>query len=402
MSDHRQGVPIPARPGPGRRLARVVITLAFLAIGGPALAVEGPALHWQKREGRDVVEVSGIPATTLQHLADWKPEDARWKALLRVALSEDGSAPAPARPSMLGEARVEGDQIRFRPRFPLEPGLTYVAVFDPEGLPGLDAEKRLVAAITLKAPELGPLATVDRIDPTADVLPENVLRFYLHFSRPMSQGHAYDHVQLLNDQGQPIDLPFLEIAEELWDRSGRRLTLLIDPGRIKSGLKPREVAGPVFESGHSYTLIVDRDWPDADGRPLREPARKSFRIGPPDESQPRPDSWTIHPPTSGSRDPLRIDLREPLDRPLAERLIWIEDNRGEPIAGDASLDKAGTGYQFRPSKPWRSGPYTIRVGSVLEDLAGNSIARPFEVDLFEVDRPSDRGKTVVRTFTIGP
>ena len=72
--------------------------------------------------------------------------------------------------------------------------------------------------------------------PSSATLPENQLRFYLHFSAPMSRGEVYQHLQLLDQDGKPIVLPFLEIGEELWDTTGQRLTLLIDPGRIKRGL----------------------------------------------------------------------------------------------------------------------------------------------------------------------
>ena len=34
---------------------------------------------------------------------------------------------------------------------------------------------------------------------------------------------------------EAIELPFLEIDEELWDPAMMRLTLFIDPGRIKRG-----------------------------------------------------------------------------------------------------------------------------------------------------------------------
>ncbi len=401
MPDPSSGVPTPARPGSGRRLARIV-ALVFVGIGASVPASEGPSLRWRKHDGLDLVEISGLPASTLERLANSKPDDAQWKATLRVGVSEDGMPPSADRPAMLGEYRVEEGSIRFLPRFPLEPGLTYVAVFDPSRLPGLERGQRLIAPITLEVRDLGPLTTLTRIDPTADVLPENVLRFYVHFSRPMSQGEAYEHVGLLDSENRPIDLAFLEIAEELWDRSGTRLTLLIDPGRIKTGLKPRQEAGPVFEVGHSYTLVVDRDWPDADGRPLKDSYRKPFRIGPPDNRQPVPDAWKIHPPAAGSRDPLTMALDGPLDRPLAERLIQVEDAQGDVVLGQAALDEPGTGYRFRPDGPWKSGNYTIRVGKSLEDLAGNSVERPFEVDLFQVDRPADRGQTVVRRFSISP
>src|SRR5205823_5383949 len=103
----------------------------------------------------------------------------------------------------------------------------------------------------------GPPAAVAQVYPTADELPENLLKFYLHFTGPMRRGEAYDHLRLLDAQGKVVERSFLELGEELWDGSGRRFTLVIDPGRIKRGLKPREDLGPVLEAGKSYTLVID-------------------------------------------------------------------------------------------------------------------------------------------------
>ena len=224
---------------------------------------------------------------------------ARWNALLRVVV-RPGAGPASDRRSMLGSYRVEDGLVRFRPRFPLERGLTYEAVFDPSKLPGAgdrtpDAPP-IVAPLTLEAPSNVATTSLVRVDPAVATLPENLLKFYLTFSAPMSRGQAYDRVHLLDASGKAIDFPFLELGEELWDPSGTRLTLLFDPGRIKTGLKPREEAGPALEAGKSYTLVVDEAWPDAQGRPLLRGIRKPFRVGPADHTSPDPASWTIRAP----------------------------------------------------------------------------------------------------------
>ena len=38
---------------------------------------------------------------------------------------------------------------------------------------------------------------------------------------------------------------------------------------------------------------------------------------------------------------------------------------------------------FVPRESWRRGTYALHVESTIEDLAGNNIGKPFEVDLFE-------------------
>ena len=111
-------------------------------------------------------------------------------------------------------------------------------------------------------------ARLVQVYPTSDRLPENQLKFYVHFSAPMSRGDSYRYIHLLESENGEVDLPFLELGEELWSQDGTRLTVFFDPGRIKRGLKPREEVGPSLEEGKSYTLRIDADWPDAPSDPL--------------------------------------------------------------------------------------------------------------------------------------
>src|SRR5260370_1316673 len=88
----------------------------------------------------------------------------------------------------------------------------------------------------------GPTIPVDR---TGERWPENDLKFYIHFSAPMSRGDSYKRIKLPDEKGKALDMPFLELDQDLWDSAAQRLTVFCDPGRIKRGLKPREEFGPV-------------------------------------------------------------------------------------------------------------------------------------------------------------
>ena len=48
------------------------------------------------------------------------------------------------------------------------------------------------------------------------------------------------------------------------------------------------------------------------------------------------------------------------------------------------------------------GSYQLRIRSTLEDLAGNGIDKPFEVDLFEQVRSRVDSKVLSREFTVSP
>ena len=66
---------------------------------------------------------------------------------------------------------------------------------------------------------------VEKVSGLPDRVPENALRFYLHFSRPMTRGEGLKHVHLANKDGDPVEDAFLDLAEELWSADGKRLTL---------------------------------------------------------------------------------------------------------------------------------------------------------------------------------
>ncbi len=292
----------------------------------------------------------------------------------------DGASPLPP---LLGTASRQGDMLLFRPRFGLEPGLRYRAVY---------SEPKLVAPLIevfgIDAAPAWPATVVERIDPSADALPENLLKLYLNFSAPMSRGEAYRRIRLLDDSGRKVELPFLEIDQELWDRESRRLTLLFDPGRVKRDLLPHDEVGTPLRAGATYTLVIDREWPDAHGNALARETRKPFRVGPPDHDPPKTSAWRLAPPKSGTRDPLSVTFPEPLDRALLEHVLEVFDASGARVHGATSIDANETRWRLTPRDPWKAGDYTLRVATILEDLAGNSLLRPFEVDVFE--RVEDR------------
>jgi hypothetical protein len=338
--------------------------------------------------------VLGLSRELQGDIANMNPE-AR-ASLLEVFAGESHDAPP-----MLGEVSLVDGLLQFEPRYPLRPGVRYRVVFHRSRIPGTDPT----------APDVEEDFEVDRpggrlptfviaIYPTADKLPENQLKFYIHFSAPMSRGEAYRRIHLLDVSGKEVDAPFLELGEELWDPDMRRFTLLFDPGRIKRGLKPREEVGPVLEEGKSYTLVVDRDWLNAESQPLEAEARKSFAALPPDDAPLNTQAWKIEAPRAGTSDPLVVRFDEPLDHSLLERMLWITGSTGEKLAGTVHTDEHETRWSFTPETPWKPGEYQLVADTRLEDLAGNSIGRAFDVDLVEPVQKRIETKTVAIRFTV--
>ncbi len=303
---------------------------------------------------------------------------AEGRKAFAVYVEGAGGSVSAGQPPILGSYRIEGGALVFEPRFPLEPGMRYRAVLRPAG-----PVEPLVKVFEIPEEGPGPPTFVEHIYPSASRLPENQLKFYLHFSAAMSRVEAYRHVHLLDSDGKRIDLPFLELDQELWDRAGRRLTVFFDPGRVKRGLLPREEAGVPIEAGESYTLVVDRAWPDAKRRPLEQDYKKPFTVAPADREPPSLETWKLAPPAAGTVAALTVTFPEPLDHALLLQLVRVVTPARLPVAGRVRVDREETRWRFTPSRPWEAGRYDLEVGTVLEDLAGNTLDRPFEVDVFE-------------------
>jgi len=328
-------------------------------------------------------EVLNLKGADLDKLAKASLTQEQWQGLFSVYVNAKSPAPPGDRPAVLGSYQVDSKALRFVPKYPLAAGLSYRAVFNPAKLPDHAAsETAVVSALALaKAPPAAD-TVIQQVYPTADRLPENQLKFYIHFSAAMSCGESYRNIHLLDAAGKEVDLPFLELAEELWDPEGKRFTLFFDPGRIKRGLKPREEVGPALEEGKSYTLVIDSQWQDAQGSPLKESFRKAFSVSAPDDRQPDVNTWKIQPALAGSSQPLVILFPKPMDHALLQRTIALLDASGQKVAGTIAVGKEEKSWQFKPQKPWQAGKYVLSVDSTLEDLAGNSLAHPFEVDEF--------------------
>jgi hypothetical protein len=341
-------------------------------------AVTKPTIHLASDKGDAArFEVHNLPADLLARIAGDDAEQREKLLVVSVATAENQEATP-----MLGTHRVADGVLIFEPRYPLSPGVTYVAQLRPtESLPEL--KEPIIERFAIPKPEPAKRTAILNVFPTASELPENQLKFYIHFSGPMSRGQAYQHVRLLRENGSEVDAPFLEIGEELWDPTSSRFTLLCDPGRVKRGLKPREEAGPVLEEGQRYTLVVDAGWLDAAGFALKQAFRKDFAVLAPDDDPPDPANWKI----AADQQTLTVLTPDPLDRGLMERVIWVETTSGQRLEGEIEIDRQETRWRFRPAHPWEQEDYFLAVERILEDRAGNRIGRKFEVDVFEqVDR----------------
>ncbi len=218
--------------------------------------------------------------------------------------------------------------------------------------------------------------------PDESELPANHLKFYVHFTRPMRPTESWEHFSLKDLRtGELVPRPFRHI--DLWDEQNRRLTLWFHPGRQKTGVNLNEDLGGILTTGHSYLLLIDPQWKTQAGKPLDLSVKKRyyFTAIDADHEQPDPNKWELTPPTPDTVQPLIISFGEMLDFATAGKAITTCSSNDELIEFSQQADWDGTRIKIFPSKPWAAGDYTITLNPRLEDLAGNSLERPFEVDL---------------------
>jgi hypothetical protein len=222
-----------------------------------------------------------------------------------------------------------------------------------------------------------------RICPQAKVLPANTLRFYIHFPRPAEAQFDRDHLWLLNEEEQVVRDPFLVLSQELWSIDGRRLTILMEPGRIKRGLGAHPSHDPALVVGRTYSLVVTA---------LGQTARHTFGVSDPVLEAVNETHWRLVSPTVGSLDPAVVQFDRVMDAALCEDEIGVLTPSGEVVRMRVSLSPDGTAARLIPSHPWRAGEHRLVVSERLEDVCGNRLGEALDHDL-GTDGPPRAGMT---------
>lgn len=270
---------------------------------------------------------------------------------------------------LFGSVTQQGGRLRFTPALPLAAGEAYrVEVQNADG--GSSTQTLRFEKARAEAPTV-------RMSPFPAVLPANALKLYLHFSQPMEQGVFMDLITLQRQDGSTVHGAFRET--ELWSPDGKRLTLWLHPGRQKTGVNLNRDEGPVLIEGEEHLLKVSAAWRSSAGTPLSQDAAFSITAGAVDHDCPDPASWKISPPTAGTQKPLVISFNEGMDPAMLSSALRVQRAKTTlhgtvTVAGDARQ------WSFGPAQPWQPGAHTLEIDPLLEDLAGNNLQHPFEMD----------------------
>jgi len=355
-----------------------------------------PTLVWATDAGVDWLVLRGVTPEALVRLRSLAAEDLpRAFPVFPSDVLDGDRAPAGVQP-MAGRYCVGDADIRFAPRFPFVAGTAYTMVVGGGGLGDVEALN-----LTRPPVEGVPSTEVVAVHPSGTALPRNALRLYVEFSSAMSEGLAAGHVHLeRDDTGESIPGAFSPLDPELWDPGRRRLTVLLDPARIKRGLSSHREAGYPLEQGAAVALVVERGYRDAGGRPLVAGHRHRYAVGPDVRELVDPRRWVLDVPAAGGRRPLVVGFDRPLDRALLGRCLSVAGPGGEGLGGGVAVGEGEGSWSFTPGWPWLPGPHHLLVEPVLEDLAGNSVSRVFDRDLERPEHEPRAPASVAVPFSV--
>jgi len=294
-----------------------------------------------------------------------------------------------AKTVILGNFIVNDDAIRFEPLIAFPQGQSY-NVFEGN---------KLIGSVSVPIDNLEKPPQVTAIYPQVDTLPENALKLYIQFSKRMRTGNVLDYVSLLNGK-DTLKNVFLNLEPELWDTTGKILTLWLDPGRIKRGLVLNRELGNPLKTKDKYTFVVSPEWKDSKGFKLSKPYTKSFVAGSRDNQVPDINKWKFDIPVPGSKSTLLIQLNEPLDHFLLSECLTVLDAKGKAVNGYVSVGYRDRELQFSPHEAWTAQRYTLRVNAKLEDMAGNNLNRVFDRDITKEVKKDNQ--YYYRSFEIKP
>jgi hypothetical protein len=304
-----------------------------------------------------------------------------------------------------GEYHVSDNSVSFTPRFQFSRGIEYTATFylndltenyNEIYLPKTNSET-LTFQFNVPTYQHSEPKVVG-VYPSADILPENQLKFHIAFNSSMAMDEMYKRVKLFNSKGKVMEKAFLVLDQELWDNEMKIATILLDPGRIKRGLRPNVEMGTAIRKNEKYTLVIESGWKDVNGNPTTQIFKKEFNVTSADRTIVDYQSWELLVPVTASA-PLTIELKECLNYVMLPESFIILDSRGHKINGKFQLLNNESAVVFTADADWKTGEYVLYINPLLEDAAGNNLNRLFDEDIS--DKPMREERTIVsKEFSI--
>ena len=291
---------------------------------------------------------------------------------------------------VLGTASVSQGRYFFKPIIHFSAGQTYE----------LRNRGDVVTAFTIDNPK-GPAPELLAIYPGRDTVPENLLKMYLQFSQPMQEvGEVLNFIKVYDETEAEEVSVFLTLESELWNRTHDRLTLWLDPGRIKTDLIPNKEQGLPLKAGHHYNIHISEQWKNAAGIPLLKGYHKSFYVVGRDSKKPSVEDVQLNIPHADTKSPLELHFNEAMDAILMRESFHVQTSEGILVQGKFELDPKEECIYFEPLNNWKKGDYKILIDAKLEDLAGNNLNYLFDTNVEEQTILTPKTSTKTILFTI--
>lgn len=352
------------------------LVFSFLVIACTQAKKEsgGITIQWNNEKAEAIViPLSSIPGENLTNIS----------SQLKVRLINNST------PVIHDQVEVAGSSVIFKPLIAFTRGLKYEVLFSD----------KLIGQFEIPLLSIKDLTEVVAVYPTTDTLPENALKLYIVFSKPMQEGQALSNIDFIKNEKDTLSSVFLDLAQELWNRERTTLTLWFDPGRVKRDLQPNQNLGTPLQRNNSYRLVIDKNWRDELGLTLGSGYEKKFLVGKRDSNSPDPSNWEIHPPKALTTEPLVIDMHESLDYLLLKNAVSITNSNGDILNGSFEPASKETMLRFTPTEAWKQNEYVIKFEARLEDLAGNNLNRLFDKDLTRPDK-HEQQKIFTKKFRV--
>ncbi len=267
-----------------------------------------------------------------------------------------------------GEYTKDRNYLIFKPYYPFENGMNYII-----RTKSVNSEDYSYQSFLIEKKKKVANAKVINIYPSANRLPENLLRFYIYFNTPMKKGEALKHIALVDAEGNIDQHAFMEFKQELWSGDGKRLTVLFDPGRIKRGVVTNSLLGPALQKDKQYHLSISSTWQDVYGQQLSETLQKKIEVVKAYRTKILVNEWIMEKPEANSRGVLTIHFDRIMDHALIQSMIQLKDRKGNQVAGYWQILEAEQQVQFISEEKWNKGKYQIVIDTRLEDVAGNNL-----------------------------
>lgn len=203
---------------------------------------------------------------------------------------------------------------------------------------------------------------VRNIFPSGNQLPANALRLSVEFTEPQSRA-ILPHLGIRDQYG--TQHPNIFLQQELWSPDRQMLTVLFDPGRLKTGtMRHASIGAPL--AGYTEVELT------FDGVGVKRWRVDATGCGPLN-----PKLWKIEWPHQSDRSTLCIRFPKAIDR-QAEHLLAVVNASGQRITGSEQLTSFETQWIFTPDAVWAPGLYRVVVHPDLEDPCGDRVGEAFE------------------------